>query len=189
MGKKIKPSSLLDEEQKTNVGETSTIMKTAAIVEANPEHLNSLIGNGRMTAEAKEKLEKYDALEENVKALTKEKQILEDKITEYAERLSTIDALNHEIESLKKQLSDIKDKSNDIALKNECKALREEVDGYLVKISELTFENANLTCQLNELKKNIKSSVQTCPTADNSHLAKPFKDVYNPYKNNGYGTW
>ena len=192
MGKKIKPSSLLDEEQKANVGEpVNASEKTEAIVEANPYHLNSLLGHGRMTAEAAEKLEKYDALEENVKALASEKQMLEEKVTEYAEMLeaANIDALNAEIASLKKQLEEAKSSTECTKVKNECKALREEADGYLMKISELTFENANLTCQLNELKKNAKSSIQTKPRSDGSSLAKPFRDVYNPYKNNGYGTW
>lgn len=185
MPKKIKPTSLLDEDQGLNEAEA---VNTEAIVD--PVESGSLIGNGRLTNEDKEKLEKYDALEEAVKTLTEEKQILEDKVAEYVEKLNAVDVkkLNDEIASLKKQLDEAKKSAaneNPSALKDECKKLRDEADGYLIKISELTFENANLTCQMNELKKNVKRS----SSQPHSALAQPMKDAYNPYKNNGYGVW
>lgn len=43
-----------------------------------------------MTAEAKDKLEKYDALEKSVGALSKEKEVLEAKLAEYADRLAEL---------------------------------------------------------------------------------------------------
>ena len=115
---------------------------------------------------------------------------------------SEIDKLKSEIEDLKKQLESSKASSNDVevaVLKKECKTLRDEADGYLVKISELTFENANLTCQLDELGKknalrgNINNQSKFAPNgfsvAGSGNLAQPYQDAYNPYKNNGYGTW
>ena len=161
--------------------------------EVQEKQFSSVLGNGTLTPEAKEKLDKYDALEKSVVSLSKEKQMLEDKVAEYVEKLKSnedavkkIEKLNAEIANLKKKLDEANSKGDSISLKNECKLLRDEADGYLVKISELTFENANLTCQLNELKKN---STSNSPHKQTSTLARPRKDPYNPYRNNGYGSW
>ena len=83
-----------------------------------------------MTSEAKEKLEKYDALEKSVGALSKEKEVLEAKLAEYADRLAElqtaadqISELNEENEKLKKELADAKDEPKEVyALKKEIEA-------------------------------------------------------------------
>lgn len=198
MGKRVKPTSLLDE-QPANV--------SAPIPDSTEnEDVGSVIGHGRLTDKDKEKLEKYDALEKAVIELSKEKDKLESKIAEYAEKLSSVDSnevatLKEKIASLEKELADAKSSSSEMnSLKKECKALRDEVDGYLMKISELTFENANLTCQLDELSKNARSNANVVnqskfsPRAGTQNnirggLAQPNTDAYNPYRNNGYGTW
>lgn len=196
MGKKVKPSSLLD---------SSSIRQ-----EVSQEHKAfedaSLVGNGPMTSEAKEKLEKYDALEKSVGALSKEKEVLEAKLAEYADRLAElqtaadqISELNEENEKLKKELADAKDESKEVyALKKEIEARKDDINNYLVRISELTFENANLTCQLDELSKKMASSgsvhnqTQFSPNIAppvQGKLRQPRTDAFNPYMNNGYGVW
>ena len=195
MGKRIKPKSLLNDEQQIDAVNEQTVEESNA--EMKQAYSENLLGNGKMTAEAKEKLEKYDALEATVLELNQKNQMLEEKLAEYAEKLESsksnsdeVKKMNDEILNLKKQLNEAKvsktESKTEFDLKNKCKQLREEADEYLVKISELTFENANLTCQLNELKKNSNVSH---PQRTNSPLAQPRKDPYNPYKNNGYGTW
>ena len=159
-----------------------------------------------MTSEAKEKLEKYDALEKSVGALSKEKEVLEAKLAEYADRLAElqtaadqISELNEENEKLKKELADAKDESKEVyALKKEIEAQKDEINNYLMRISELTFENANLTCQLDELSKKMASSgsvpnqKQFSPNVAppvQGKLRQPRTDAFNPYMNNGYGVW
>ena len=196
MGKRVKPSSLLD----TAPVEQQIVEQQEAFED------KSLVGNGSMTAEAKDKLEKYDALEKSVGALSKEKEVLEAKLAEYADRLAElqtaadqISELNEENEKLKKELVDAKDESKEVyALKKEIEAQKDEINNYLVRISELTFENANLTCQLDELSKkmassgNVPNQKQFSPNVVppvQGKLRQPRTDAFNPYMNNGYCVW
>ena len=196
MGKRVKPSSLLD----TAPVEQQIVEQQEAFED------KSLVGNGSMTAEAKDKLEKYDALEKSVGALSKEKEVLEAKLAEYADRLAElqtaadqISELNEENEKLKKELVDAKDESKEVyALKKEIEAQKDEINNYLVRISELTFENANLTCQLDELSKkmassgNVPNQKQFSPNVAppvQGKLRQPRTDAFNPYMNNGYCVW
>ena len=211
MGKKIKPSSLLDEA----LAENAEVLLDNGATNANANNGSdanefvdaSLVGNGVMTAESKAKLEKYDALEKSVSSLAKEKEMLEAKVAEYAEKLEKLQNAADEIaklttenDALKKQVDAQKSSAKSaFLLEDKVKALREEADGYLVKISELTFENANLTCQLDELSKKMSASgkvlnQQQFSIADaappiQGNLRQPSTDAYNPYANNGYGTW
>ena len=196
MGKKVKPSSLLDSAStRQEVSQEQKVFEDA-----------SLVGNGPMTPEAKEKLEKYDALEKSVGALSKEKEVLEAKLAEYADRLAELQTaadqifkLNEDNEKLKKELADAKDESKEVyALKKEIEAQKDEINNYLVRISELTFENANLACQLDELSKKMVSSgsvpnqTQFSPNVAppmQGKLRQPRTDAFNPYMNNGYGVW
>ena len=100
---------------------------------------------------------------------------------------------------MKKDLADSKDESKEVyALKKEIEAQKDEINNYLVRISELTFENANLTCQLDELSKkmassgNISNQKQFSPNVAppvQGKLRQPRTDAFNPYMNNGYGVW
>ena len=196
MGKKVKPSSLLD----------SSSIRQEVSQEQKAFEDSSLVGNGPMTPEAKEKLEKYDALEKSVGALSKEKEVLEAKLAEYADRLAELQTaadqifkLNEDNEKLKKELADAKDESKEVyALKKEIEAQKDEINNYLVRISELTFENANLACQLDELSKkmassgNVPNQTQFSPNVAppvQGKLRQPRTDAFNPYMNNGYGVW
>lgn len=182
MGKKIKPNSLLD---------TSEVNPSEATYDEAPEATsNELLGNGKMTSENKEKLEKYDALEQSVAGLAKEKEQLENKVAEYAEKLAEakkaakeVEKLEKEVERLRKQLADSKSTASNGSgqLEKEIERLTNENDNYLVKISELTFENAKLTSQLQELTAK--------PNNYRPNVPSPQKDPYNPYVSNGYESW
>ena len=89
-------------------------------------------------------------------------------------------------------------------LKSENSALQEENDKYLMKISELTFENAKLNAQLQELSKNanvvnnnstLKFNERTIPNMIDSSKKQSTrhsaKKVNYPYKtdNIGYTAW
>ncbi len=199
MARKVKPNSLLDSVPVEQTTEETTKENTAF-------KDSSLVGNGIMTAEMKEKLEKYDALEQSYSSIVKEKEDLENRVAEYAERLAELKTAADQIHDLmdenaklKKQLSDASKLSKDSAsLQLEVKALRDDVDGYLLKISELTFENANLTCQLDELNNRLASNgvspnqkkfaPNNTPPVQNG-LRQPRVDAYNPYSHNGYSSW
>lgn len=210
MSRKIKPNKLFDDAQKADAEEIADKNEAAKVFEAEVLGVdsNSIVGNGRMSAEDAEKLAKYDAMEKSLASLSAEKAELEDKIAEYVSRIESFeDAANEiaQLESDKKALESkckkLEEENSSLAkLEREVKSLKEENDQYLVKISELTFENASMTCQLSELEKknkangnvdnqiNFRPSYRPQQQAYNT-LAKPNRDAYNPYANNGYGTW
>ena len=210
MSRKIKPNKLFDDVQKVDAEEI--IDKNEAIKVSEVEMLgideNSIVGNGRMSSEDASKIAKYDAMEKSLAALSQEKEILETKIVSYVNKIDELKDASTKIISLEEENKDLKEKCNKYEkneikiekLKREIKSLKEENDNYLMKISELTFENANLTCQLSELEKSIKSNGNVAnqnkfmPSGRIQHqmqsgLAHPNKDAYNPYVNNGYGSW
>ena len=169
---------------------------------------NAIIGNGRMTAEDAEKLAKYDAMEKSLAAISEEKAMLEAKVAEYVEKIEALKASVDEIIELKSKNALLEQKCKDLEkaganadkLEREIKNLREENDQYLVKISELTFDNANLTCQISELEKSVKVNgnvpnqgkfvpVNGPQGFTANGLARPNRDAYNPYVNNGYASW
>ena len=221
MGKKTKLTNILAEE---NASENSTEIidsaSSADIAEDKAPSSPVNIGFTRKTAADAEKLEKYDALEKTVVDLQKEKAALEEKVTSYIERLEKTKSSADETSKLKSEVEDLKAKlktAEDQAAKakKDFAAARSEADDYLVKISELAFENAKMTAEMNELKKvrqkpaapaqakpakkdiaerSAPNQPQFAPKTNvpqqgNSYLASPRKDVYNPYFNNGYGSW
>ena len=114
---------------------------------------------------------------DEVERLTKVNADLTDKIAGYLE----------EIDKLKIKTDGAREK-----------ALQEEVDRLTLRVSELTFENANLACQLDELSKKMASSgsvpnqTQFSPNVAppmQGKLRQPRTDAFNPYMNNGYGVW
>ena len=211
MAKKIKPNSLFDDspiakpidndEPEKEMTPEETLAKVIGVDE------NSIIGAGRISNEDAAKLEQFDAMEKSLAQMSKEKEMLETKVAEYVEKLdglkdvdSTVIKLNKEKTDLKAKCKELEEKSKNVSkLEKEIKALRDENVHYLIKISELTFENANLTCQLSELEKKFKNSgnvanqgkfgINTGVQHLQNGLAQPNRDAYNPYINNGYGTW
>ena len=211
MPRKIKPNKLFDDAQKADAEEEITDKNEAAKVseaEVLGVDSNSIVGNGRMSAEDAEKLAKYDAMEKSLAAVSKEKNELEDKIAEYVSRIEALEDAANQIAGLEAEKKALESKCKKLEednskigkLEREVKSLREENDQYLVKISELTFENANMTCQLTELEKKFKAGENVAnqgkftpkqgPQSQTYNtLARPHLDAYNPYANNGYGTW
>lgn len=212
MSRKIKPNKLFADAPEASIQEDTTSSKddnaqasSAAMLGADP---NAIIGNGRLTAEDAEKIAKYDAMEKSLAAVSEEKAVLEAKIAEYVEKIEALKASADEIAELKSKNAQLEQKCKEFEkadddtskLQHEIKSLREENDQYLVKISELTFDNANLTCQLSELEKaakahgNMPNQGKFVPVngpqgfAANG-LARPNRDAYNPYVNNGYASW
>lgn len=210
MGKKVKPKSLLE-------GSTTYVDNTP--LNNNSDDNNSSVDilpvlNKMLSNTDQEKLEKYPAMEQQIIDLTNQNNELQAKIEEFL--INTSNNINEssvqpeEIERLKSHISELKDQLNIertqfeskiITFEDEIKTLRNENDNYLVKISELSFDNARMTCELNELTKSIKDKTETVinqpkftptnnnPVKDPSTLGTPFRNPYNPYANNGYGTW
>lgn len=210
MSRKIKPNKLFDDAQKVDAEET--IVKNEAIEASEAKMLgidsNSIVGNGRMSAEDAEKLAKYDVMEKSLVALSEEKVELEAKVAEYLEKIDSLKDSSDKISRLEIENKELKDKvksleekvKNASRLEKQITDLKDENDRYLVKISELTFDNANLTCQLSEIEKKAKANGNvsnqkgfmpaTGPQQQTyNSLARPNRDAYNPYINNGYGTW
>lgn len=207
MGKKVKPNKLLDEQlnQSNSSNDIESVESTSIAIDSQDNA--SIVGNRRMTNDQKDKLEQYDALEKTIEGLLKEKEQLSNKVIEYTEKIASLkdlasksESLMAKVDKLSKQLAKAQeDAKNAISLQKECKSLREEVDNYLIKISELTFQNANLTCQMQELNQKL-SQKGTVPNQNsfgprngiqqsNGGLARARTDAYNPYFNNGYGSW
>ena len=203
MSRKMKPNKLFDETIQQD--ETTADVNAEKNVEADD---NPIIGNGRMSQDDVEKLAKYDAMEKSLAAMSAEKEMLEAKVAEYISKLDAFKDASDKINELEKKNQELASKCKQLEEKvtksakfdKEIAALRDENDQYLIKISELTFENANLTCQMSELEKKIKAGgnvanqkqfalQQGVQNQMGNGLARPNRDAYNPYANNGYGTW
>ena len=145
--------------------------------------------------------EKIETLEKHCVELEEANAKLTDSINTYLEEIDELkkakssgSSAGESVEDLKKAL----DAANaEIAkLKQSAKDLRKENDDYLMKISELTFENAKMTSQLQEVKKSL--SMAGAPTHGNpkSAVVKPSTATMpnqpqfaNPYLQNGYQDW
>lgn len=221
MGKKIRPKSILSTEPSISPALDDSKTTDENVLDSEVETVEiAALGAGRKTSEDQAKLDRYNELEKTVADLQIEKTQLEEKVTEYIERLSTCSKDNAEISKLEVENAELKTKlktaNDDLAkCKRDAKSARDEADDYLVKISELAFENAKLTAEINDLKSRIQpdsskpSSVRSSnnvaestapnqkqfapqpniPQQGNSYMAKSRRDVYNAYANNGYGTW
>ena len=157
----------------------------------------------RLTQEMKSKLDAFDVIEKRCIKLEEEKSKLEEKIDGYLTEIEDLKAkksihledgmeINFDevktlIDNYKKDISHFKTKTEE---------LRDENDSYLLKISDLTFDNAKLTSQLQEIEKNMMMS------SSESHSGSPLKrppashctmknqpQFANPYLQNGYQDW
>ena len=204
MSKKIKPNKLFEDKP---VETAQDIQEDKQDILANVDE-NSLVGNGRMSAEDAKKLEQFDAMEKSLAAAAEEKTMLEAKVAEYADKLESLQSSADKMSDLEKSNEDLKHKVSSLEdrckmaekLEAEVKNLREENDKYLIKISELTFENANITSQLSDIERRAKANgsinnqngfqpIQGPQQQMSKRLASPRRDAYNPYANNGYGSW
>lgn len=121
-------------------------------------------------ADVKAKLETLEKTEKALADMAKENAALKDKLAEYVE----------EIEALRAG-----EGGAAVDRDAELKALRDENDSYLMKISELTFENAKLKAEAAETAKKAAGlsakPVQRGPT---------YANVYrNAASANGYSSW
>lgn len=160
MSKKVKPVT-----PDFNTLDTSVPQEEPTTVAEKLAAEKPLIGqtfNDKVQAE----LEKIEYLEAENLRLTNENSDLKQKLAEYIEQAEKTP----------------KPASKNPQLETENKQLREENDSYLMKISELTFENAKLEAKLQEST--------TKPAAVSSTRQNGYKNVYrNAYRDNGYSAW
>lgn len=158
----------------------------------------------RLTPEMVEKLEKIDALEKHCLELEEENAKLSDSMNSYLEEIEVLKSkraietpLDGEMSlvDLKKELD--KARHDIVEMRKSLKELREENDNYLLKISELTFENAKLTSQLQEIEKSLsmsatpthESSIRKVVVQPSTGTMKNQPQFANPYLQNGYQDW
>lgn len=210
--------SLKSNEEATNPKQVDSIKKSEEVVE--DSELDELLGEkskddildkansskflSRLTPEMVEKLEKIDALEKHCLELEEQNSKLSESINSYLEEIETLKskkAAEVQIDGemslvdLKKELDQAR---KEIAeMRKSLKELREENDSYLMKISELTFENAKLTCQLQEIEKSMvmsaspthNTSARVAAVRPNTGTMKNQPKFANPYLQNGYQDW
>ena len=170
----------------------------AAVVE------DRFAGTGDVKDEVALKLEQFEKLEKAMTDLTAENEMLKDKLAEYVEKSQQRQkADTAENEALKDRLAEYAQKlqqcpkadaqktenlKNEISkLNDEISKLREENDKYLMRISELTFENAKMHAEIDTLKKT--------QIADPGRIQQPNPSRNSQYGNvyrgalNGYDSW
>ena len=158
----------------------------------------------RITPEIEEKLEKIDSLEKHCLELEEENSKLTSSIDSYLEEIEKLknekndkiaDESKTALVDLRKELDAARKEISE--MKKSLKDLREENDSYLIKISELTFENAKLTCQLQEIGKSMSMAASpTHGSLSRSQVVRPNTATMqnqskyaNPYLQNGYQDW
>lgn len=210
--------SLKSNEETTNLKPVDSIKKSEEVVE--DSELDELLGEkskddildkansskflSRLTPEMVEKLEKTDALEKHCLELEEQNSKLSESINSYLEEIETLKskkAAEVQIDGemslvdLKKELDQARKEITE--MRKSLKELREENDSYLIKISELTFENAKLTCQLQEVEKSMvmsaspthNTSAKVVAVRPNTGTMKNQSQFANPYLQNGYQDW
>lgn len=168
MGKKLKPVSVNDVEIDTTA--TQADIKNAESVTSAPTvdldkpitadvALNSTASESEMIA----------ALEKTNQELVRENDELKERITGYLEEIDRLKNAAVKTETVPKNSA-------------EMQALIDENDSYLMKISELTFENAKLKAQAKNPPK--------CPSpVVPSHREIPNKIGFGRPNRNGYSDW
>lgn len=168
------------------------------------EKANSAKFLSRLTPEMTEKLEKIDSLEKHCLELEEENAKLSDSINSYLEEIEALKskkAIEAQVDGemsiadLKKELERARKEA--VEMRRSLKDLRDENDSYLLKISELTFENAKLTSQLQEVEKSLAMAATPThsPTARSTTVRpstgtmKNQPQFANPYLQNGYQDW
>lgn len=117
---------------------------------------------GAVSDEILAKLEQFETLQRAVSDLTSENEALKDKLAEYVQRLRDAEQPSPDLQKL-----------------------RDENDQYLMRISELTFENAKAQAQIDQLKKQAAEWQKQSPGRRNSYAA----NVYRGASLNGYSSW
>ena len=190
MAKKLKPVAQecnqdFSAETTSSLSETSSSDKTPSVeVASTPQAFK--INPGAYTTEEKAKLEQYDQVMQQNAILLKEKEELQEKIAEYLMELET---LRSEKKCKKATTArDSKAEEELSKLRIEYKDLQTASDGYLMKISDLSFENAKLTAQLRELES-AQSNNAAPAIAQTPAVHRLEHPAFNPYRHNGYESW
>ena len=130
----------------------------------------------------------YSATEQDIQ--------IEELKTEVSRLTVERDRLCNEVQTLKNMLEqEDAQVKNAAALILQNTALREENDQYLMKISELTFENAKMNCQLQELSKRVETKIPQSQNAFSSQNLPPNQSRNVPYSYmpkrdmHGYESW
>lgn len=145
--------------------------------------------------------EKIETLEKHCVELEEANAKMTDSINAYLEEIDALkksksgdSSAGESVEDLKKALDAANAEIAD--LKKSAKDLRKENDDYLMKISELTFENAKMTSQLQEVKKSLSMAGAPTHGDPKSAAVKPStatmpnqRQFANPYLQNGYQDW
>lgn len=199
MAKKVKPTAI----------QTTTISESASAAEIPTIHAKPTMtdedGNlARLpepVAGSKTVIEEANSRLEELNRTTEENANLFKANTELTETLATYIA---EIKSLKAELAECKKnvmsaddkrsltevnelKSKIASLEKSNKALQDENDNYLMKISELTFENAKMTAKMQNANPAAPSDQQSQFTPSHSQMRNQFG--FARPNNNGYDSW
>ena len=177
MAKKRKSALFTDvSEQDGNTSEAEN-SSLSSVVDSNNESDNESAEESLLD------IDELGALRLAVKRLNEENAQLTDKLAAYIEAQQDNKADDSCISS---ELDKLRYENN---------ALRDENDTYLMKISELTFENAKLMSQLQQLSKDtpeVQVPVQTeqCMQKNSSQKVAPTIPSNVPYvRANGYQSW
>ena len=129
--------------------------------------------------EMKKKIEDYDNMKNQYSSILSQNEMLQNKLAEYISELDQTKQLqneNNELSNLNYQLS-----SELLKIKEDYSKVIEQKDQYLMKISDLTFENEKLNSYINKISSHNTSYVETNKVIQNV--------IPNRYSNNGYGEW
>ena len=129
--------------------------------------------------EMKKKIEDYDNMKNQYSSILSQNEMLQNKLAEYISELDQTKQLqneNNELSNLNYQLS-----SELLKIKEDYSKVIEQKDQYLMKISDLTFENEKLNSYINKISSHNMSYVETNKVIQNV--------IPNRYSNNGYGEW
>lgn len=164
-------------------GQTTTSPAKASVEGNKP--VTFTLGREVVTPEMKEKLLKYEEMEAQNTKLIAENDELTMKLASYIEELDALKSSGAQsIDKVK--YDDLVAKNASLSEKYD--ALRVAADKQLERISDLTFENANLNAQIRELTDGniqVTGQIPAKPVRDTKLESAP----YNPYRTNGYSSW
>lgn len=180
MAKKIKPNALLQT--------ASSLEDEANAAEANCNGIAQNTTTEILTDDAKEKLWAYEKLEEENARLSQENAEMTDKLAEYIEENEKLKAKSKESKTSTASNSQIKKLNDEISMlkadlekfKSKVQNLQDENDSYLMRISELSFENAKLASEKQNANTASKPEVPQY-----SH----FQQRMSRKDRNGYESW
>lgn len=153
---------------------------------------NKTGGTVEIRDEIKQKLEAFEKMEKVVSDLSAENSALKDKMAEYVEEITSLreqvknpNVVEKIVEKeVIKEVPVANDTEEIEKLRKEIKSLQDENDKYLMRISELTFENAKMTATINNSAKK-----QSAP-GDPAGSQQQYRNVYrNMGRMNGYSSW